>query len=179
MEIENLKIMNEKLIHENKSLKDDILIYKDDLKRLRDKIEKLQDENSTLKEKNTELENFNKEHKKFSKDGSLAVQELLNLLKESKKYTIYNPLENFENHQVYDIFSGRLVLIINDCYDSNLYPGLLLTPRFSLIKDMKNIYNYNVVTKDWEIYNHNSQKKYDFSDKKYKDILDIFEKICE
>ena len=92
----------------------------------------------------------------------LAVQELLNLLKETKNYTIYNPLENFESHQVYDIFSGKLVLIINDCYDGNLYPGLLLTPRFLLIKDMKNICNYNNVTKDWEIYSHNSQKKYDF-----------------
>ena len=177
MELENLKIMNEKLIHENKSLKDDILIYKDDLKRLRDKIEELQYENYTLKEKNLELENIKKEHKKFSKDGSIAVKELLKILKESGDYTIYNPSEDLENYQIYDGLSGKLVLIINDCYDGNLYPGLLLTPRFSLIKDdMKNIYN---VTKDWEIYNHNSQKKYDFSDKKYKDILAIFEKICD
>lgn len=176
MELENLKIMNEKIIHENKSLKDDVLIYKDDLKRLRDKIEELQYENYTLKEKNLELENIKKEHKKFSNEGSIAVKELLKILKESGDYTIYNPSEDLENYQIYDGLSGKLVLIINDCYDGNLYPGLLLTPRFSLIKDMKNIYN---VTRDWEIYNQNNQKKYDFSNKKYKDILDIFEKICE
>jgi len=178
MELENLKIMNEQLIYENKSLKDDVLIYKDDLKRLRDIIEKIQDENYTLKEKNIELENINKEHKKFSKDGSIAVQELLNLLKESKNYTIYILSENCDTYQVYDIFSGNLILTINDCYDGNLYPGLLLTPSFKFIKSMKNVYNYNVITKDWEIYNHNSQKKYDISNKKYKDILNIFEKIC-
>ena len=172
MEQENLEIMNEQLIHENKSLKDDILIYKDDLKRLRDKIEKIQDENYTLKEKNAELEKIKKEHHKFS-DGTIGVKELLKLLKESNDYTIY-PSDNYDHYSIYSAFSGELLLLINDCYNGNLYPGLLLTPDFTTMKNL-----YNIITKEWEIYNHNNQKKYDISNKKYKDILDVFDKLCK
>ena len=163
MEIEYFK-------NENESLRDDVLIYKDDLKRLRDIIENLQDENFRLKEKNRELEKIKKEHCKFNSEGTIAVKELLKLLKD---YTIF-PSEDCDHYSIYSAFSGELLLTINDSYDGILYPGLLLTPDFTM---MKNVYNYNIITKDWDKYNN--QKKYDISNKKFKDILDIFEKLCE
>lgn len=178
MEQENLKIMNEKLSFENKELKDDILIYKDDIYRLRIMIEKLQNEKYQLKEKNLELENFKKKHDKFNKDGTIAVKELLKLISISENYNIY-PSENLDSYQIYNLFTGKLILTINDCYHNNLYPGLLLTPDVLLLKDMKQLKNYNIITEYWDLYNNNHQKKYDFSNKKYIDILNIFEKLCE
>ena len=44
---------------------------------------------------------------------------------------------------------------------------------------MKQLKNYNIITENWDLYNNNHQKKYDFSNKKYIDILNIFEKLCE
>ena len=178
MNQENLKIMNEQLSFENKELKDDILIYKDDINRLRIMIENLQNENYQLKEKNLELEKFKKQHLKFNKDGKIAVKELLKLISENENYSIY-PSENLDIYQIYDLFTGKLILTINDCYNNNLYPGLLITPSVLLLKDMKQLKKYNTITDKWELFNNNYQKKYDFSNKNYNEILNIFEKLCD
>ena len=158
------------LENENKVLKDDMMIYRDDIDRLRVMVENLQSENFHLKKKNQELEKNKIEYLKFNDEGILAVNELLKLLADINDYDIYPSNEMCESYKILSRENNEHLLTINNCYKDNLYPGLLITPKLSQMN-----YNYNPVIKSWEYCNFQRiQKKYDFSNKRYKNILDIF-----
>ena len=159
--------------NENESLRDDNMMYRDDINRLRGMIENLQSVNLNLKKENEELEKIKIEYFKFNKDGKISVDELLKLLTDENEYTIYPLNDRCDSYKILSITNNKHLLTINNCYKDNLYPGLLLTPELSYLN-----HNYNTIIKNWDYCNfQKNQKKYDFSNKNYKDILDIFKKL--
>jgi uncharacterized protein YabN with tetrapyrrole methylase and pyrophosphatase domain len=152
---------------------------KEDIKNLRNIIENLRKENCEISCELQLKKSESMEFKSFSNDGTEAVGELLELIKNSDNYTYTEHKHNGIFEAYYDIYSkkGYKIFILENHNNGRSEKGLLTTPPTSnIMEENRKLYEDN--TSNWDAFGgSNQRKKFNIKGEKYITILNLFDKF--
>ena len=161
----------ESKIREINILKADKQCLLEDNQLLRQKLESEKRKNSLLTSENQSLKNKIMKSKRFSKDGSEAVKELLDLLKNKESFSI-----DSESKDYIKIYNNSMpTFYIENKKNPYAEPGILTTLRE---KESRPDYNSIPEFDDWITFRRDGnlmRKQYDFKGKLISKVMNIFD----